>query len=60
MGQISLYVAVLQTLALCLQRCGTGTPNDDDWDESFLVERVEFPYIHAVNFVIYGIFWSGC
>lgn len=33
--------------------------DDDDWDESFLVERVEFPYIHAVHFVIYGILGRG-
>ncbi|CAI7662599.1 unnamed protein product [Penicillium glandicola] len=33
--------------------------NDDDWDESFLVERVEFPCIHAVHFVIYGILGRG-
>jgi hypothetical protein len=32
---------------------------DDDWDESFLVERVEFPHIHAVHFVIYGILGRG-
>jgi hypothetical protein len=34
--------------------------DDDDWDESFLVERVEFPYVHAVHFMIYGIPGSGC
>ncbi|KAJ5543188.1 hypothetical protein N7461_009191 [Penicillium sp. DV-2018c] len=33
--------------------------DDDDWDESFLVERVEFPRIHAVHFVIYGILGRG-
>lgn len=33
--------------------------DDDDWDESFLVERVEFPHIHAVHFVIYGILGRG-
>jgi hypothetical protein len=32
---------------------------DDDWDESFLVERVEFPHIRAVHFVIYGILGRG-
>ncbi|KAJ5503259.1 hypothetical protein N7463_006133 [Penicillium fimorum] len=32
---------------------------DDNWDESFLVERVEFPHIHAVHFVIYGILGRG-
>ena len=33
--------------------------DDDDWDDSFLVERVEFPRIHAVHFVIYGILGRG-
>jgi hypothetical protein len=33
--------------------------DDDDWDESFLVERVEFPRIHAVHFVIYGLLGRG-
>jgi hypothetical protein len=32
---------------------------DDDWDDSFLIERVEFPEIHAVHFVIYGILGRG-
>ncbi|KAJ5996415.1 hypothetical protein N7499_007268 [Penicillium canescens] len=32
---------------------------DDDWDESFLVERVEFPHMHAVHFVVYGILGRG-
>lgn len=31
----------------------------DDWDEEFLLERVEFPNIHAVHFVIYGILGRG-
>lgn len=33
--------------------------DDDDWDDSFLIERVEFPHIHAVHFVIYGILGRG-
>lgn len=33
--------------------------HDDDWDDSFLIERVEFPHIHAVHFVIYGILGRG-
>lgn len=33
--------------------------HDDDWDDSFLVERVEFPHIYAVHFVIYGILGRG-
>ena len=33
--------------------------SDDDWDDSFLIERVEFPKIHAVHFVIYGILGRG-
>ncbi|OGE48669.1 hypothetical protein PENARI_c026G04453 [Penicillium arizonense] len=32
---------------------------DDDWDESFLVERVEFPHMYAVHFVVYGILGRG-
>ncbi|KAL4894863.1 DUF1446 domain-containing protein [Aspergillus ambiguus] len=31
----------------------------EDWDESFYIERVEFPYICAVHFVIYGILGRG-
>ncbi|KNG80798.1 hypothetical protein ANOM_010317 [Aspergillus nomiae NRRL 13137] len=31
----------------------------DDWDDSFSIERVEFPQIHAVHFVIYGILGRG-
>ncbi|GMF77402.1 unnamed protein product [Aspergillus oryzae] len=31
----------------------------DDWDDSFSIERVEFPHIHAVHFVIYGILGRG-
>lgn len=33
--------------------------HDDDWDESFLVERVEFPHLNAMHFVIYGILGRG-
>ena len=31
----------------------------DDWRDTFLIERVEFPNIHAVHFVIYGILGRG-
>lgn len=32
----------------------------DDWKEgSYFIERVEFPHIHAVHFVIYGILGRG-
>ncbi|KAE8423742.1 hypothetical protein BDV36DRAFT_303149 [Aspergillus pseudocaelatus] len=31
----------------------------DDWDDSFSIERVEFPHINAVHFVIYGILGRG-
>ncbi|KAE8375272.1 hypothetical protein BDV26DRAFT_299846 [Aspergillus bertholletiae] len=31
----------------------------EDWDDSFSIERVEFPQIHAVHFVIYGILGRG-
>lgn len=31
----------------------------DDWDDSFYIERVEFPRIYAVHFVIYGILGRG-
>lgn len=41
------------------QRVRDMMASDDDWDESFLVERVEFPHIHAVHFVIYGILGRG-
>ncbi|KAL2356346.1 hypothetical protein BJ546DRAFT_970711 [Cryomyces antarcticus] len=30
-----------------------------DWDESFFLERVEFPGIWAVHFVVYGILGRG-
>lgn len=30
-----------------------------DWHDSFILERVEFPHIHAVHFVIYGILGRG-
>ncbi|KAL4740594.1 DUF1446 domain-containing protein [Aspergillus similis] len=30
-----------------------------DWHNSFFIERVEFPHIHAVHFVIYGILGRG-
>ncbi|CAI7586626.1 unnamed protein product [Penicillium pancosmium] len=30
-----------------------------DWDDSFFIERVEFPHIHAVHFVVYGILGRG-
>ncbi|KAI9933925.1 hypothetical protein MW887_004997 [Aspergillus wentii] len=30
-----------------------------DWDESFFIERVEFPNIQAVHFVVYGILGRG-
>lgn len=26
-----------------------------DWHDSYFIERVEFPHIHAVHFVVYGI-----
>lgn len=31
----------------------------NDWRDSFFIERVEFPNIHAVHFVIYGILGRG-
>ncbi|KAB8236452.1 acyclic terpene utilization AtuA family protein [Aspergillus alliaceus] len=31
----------------------------DDWDDSFSIERAEYPHIHAVHFVIYGILGRG-
>jgi hypothetical protein len=31
----------------------------EDWDDSFSIERVEFPRIYAVHFVIYGILGRG-
>lgn len=31
----------------------------EDWDESFYIERVEFPRIQAVHFVLYGILGRG-
>lgn len=30
-----------------------------DWNDSFFIERVEFPNIMAVHFVIYGILGRG-
>jgi hypothetical protein len=30
-----------------------------DWHDSFFIERVEFPHIHAVHFVVYGILGRG-
>ncbi len=30
-----------------------------DWRSAFFIERVEFPHIHAVHFVIYGILGRG-
>jgi hypothetical protein len=41
------------------ERMRTMLAADDDWDDSFLIERVEFPEIHAVHFVIYGILGRG-
>ncbi|KAL3474389.1 hypothetical protein BJX99DRAFT_260494 [Aspergillus californicus] len=31
----------------------------DDWREEYCIERVEFPRIHAVHFVVYGILGRG-
>ncbi|KAJ5657890.1 DUF1446 domain-containing protein [Penicillium longicatenatum] len=31
----------------------------NDWKDSFFIERVEFPHIHAVHFVVYGILGRG-
>lgn len=31
----------------------------NDWQEEFSIERVEFPNIHAVHFVVYGILGRG-
>jgi hypothetical protein len=31
----------------------------DDWSDDYFLERVEFPYIFAVHFVIYGILGRG-
>ncbi|KAJ6180460.1 Protein of unknown function DUF1446 [Penicillium mononematosum] len=44
---------------MSVERMREMLANENDWDESFLVERVEFPYIHAVHFVIYGILGRG-
>jgi hypothetical protein len=30
-----------------------------DWDDSYVIERVEFPNIHAVHFVVYGLLGRG-
>ncbi|KAJ4265317.1 hypothetical protein NW762_004602 [Fusarium torreyae] len=30
-----------------------------DWRDTFFIERVEFPHIHAVHFVVYGILGRG-
>jgi hypothetical protein len=30
-----------------------------DWHDSYFIERVEFPHIHAVHFVVYGILGRG-
>jgi len=30
-----------------------------EWKDQFVIERVEFPLIHAVHFVIYGILGRG-
>ncbi|KAJ5144624.1 DUF1446 domain-containing protein [Penicillium atrosanguineum] len=30
-----------------------------DWHDSFFIERVEFPHIHAVHFVVYGVLGRG-
>lgn len=30
-----------------------------DWNDSYFIERVEFPHIHAVHFVVYGILGRG-
>lgn len=44
---------------MSIERMREMLADDDDWDESFLVERVEFPHIHAVHFVVYGILGRG-
>ncbi|KAJ5788366.1 hypothetical protein N7457_003356 [Penicillium paradoxum] len=44
---------------MSIERMREMLVEDDDWDESFLVERVEFSHIHAVHFVIYGILGRG-
>ena len=32
----------------------------DDWREDYFIERMEFPNIRAVHFVVYGILGRGC
>jgi hypothetical protein len=32
----------------------------DDWRDEYFIERMEFPNIHAVHFVVYGILGRGC
>ena len=44
---------------LSVERLREMLAHDDDWDESFLVERVEFPHLNAMHFVIYGILGRG-
>jgi len=31
----------------------------EDWHKDYFMERVEFPNIHAVHFVVYGILGRG-
>jgi hypothetical protein len=31
----------------------------ESWDDSFHIERVEFPHIYAVHFVVYGVLGRG-
>lgn len=31
----------------------------ESWDDSFYIERVEFPKIMAVHFVVYGVLGRG-
>lgn len=30
-----------------------------DWRDTYYIERVEFPHIHAIHFVVYGILGRG-
>jgi len=42
-----------------MSRCRLRQLIGDDWKDDYLIERMEFPGMHSVHFVVYGILGRG-
>lgn len=55
----SLYIETWDWLRSCLTVATLKEMFGESWSDKFFVERVEFPNIYAVHFVVYGVLGRG-